>query len=118
MTTTELHIYTNVVLLSDLMIDYMDQIKDTPKYRNRIKLNCTELSADLEKVLITDLPKLYEQDELITVNCMREMKDLIENISSCAPDDLLAIGQLIKSYKENKEVFLDKHQITLRELNG
>lgn len=117
MTQKELFTYTNTVILCELMEDYLTQLKDTPVYRNRIKLNCKELSADIEKVLVIELPKLYAVDEVFTVNLMNEMKDLIHNIAELGGDDIIAISQLIKAFKQDKDKFLDNFQLTLKRLD-
>lgn len=112
-----LFIYTNVILCAELMVNYQDELSGSPMFKQAIKYNSKNLQIELEKLLKTELPKIYAVDEQFVVNCMKEMKDLIENISTAGADDLIAIGQLVKSYKQDKDKFLEKHQLTLTKID-
>jgi len=118
MTETQLFIYANTVICTELLSNYLEDLKDTPVYRQQIKHLSCNLSNELEKMLKIELPKVFEVDEQFTVNLMRDYKGLVENLTSASADDLIVISQLIKSYKEDKDKFLDKFEITLKQIDA
>lgn len=117
MKETELFTYTNLIICAELMVNYQDELKNTPVYKQQIKNYSKNLQEELEKMLKVELPKLYSVDEQFLVNIMREYKDLVENLTSTGADDLIAISQIIKEYKKDKDTFLDKHQLTLKKID-
>lgn len=117
MTEKQLFTYTNTVICTELLSNYLDDLKNTPVYRQQIKHLSGNLSTELEKMLKTELPKIFDVDEMFTVNLMREYKDVVENITSASADDLIVIGQLIKEYNKDKDKFLDKFEITLTKID-
>lgn len=117
MTSKQLFTYTNTVICTELLSNYLEELKNTPVYRQQIKHLSGNLSNEIEKMLKTELPKVFEVDEMFTVNLMREYKDLVENITSASADDLIVIGQLIKEYKKDNNKFLDKFEITLTKID-
>lgn len=117
MTNKQLFTYTNTVICAELLSNYLEELKETPVYRQQIKHLSSNLSNELEKMLKTELPKIFQVDEMFTLNIMREYKELVENITSASADDLIVIGQLIKEYKRDNNKFLDKFEITLKQIN-
>ncbi len=117
MTQEQLFTYTNTVICAELLSNYLDDLKETPVYRQQIKHLSGNLSTELEKMLKTELPKIFEVDEMFTVNLMRKYKDVVENLTSASADDLIVIGQLIKEYNKDKDKFLDKFEITLTKID-
>lgn len=117
LTDKDLFIYTNVVLGAELVCNYMEELKDTQVYRHALKNTCRTTQFEIEKMLNKELPKMYQADELFLTNLMNDFKSLLEQVSSCGPDDLLVISQLIREYKKDKDRFLDKFDITLNKIN-
>ena len=117
MTEKQLFTYTNTVICAELLSNYLEELKETPVYRQQIKHLSGNLSTELEKMLKTELPKIFQVDEMFTVNLMREYKDLVENLTTASADDLIVIGQLIKEYKKDSSKFLDKFEITLTKID-
>lgn len=118
MTEKQLFTYTNTVIAAELLSNYLDDLKETPVYRQQIKHLSGNLSAELEKMLKIELPKIFDINEMFTINLMREFKSLVENIASSSADDLILYSQVIDKIKENKEAFLDKFEITLTKLDA
>lgn len=116
MTEKELFTYVNFIICAELMQEYISDLNGTSVYRQEIKNRCKLLSTDLDKVLSISLPKMFSADEQFTINCMKELKNLVENISSLSMNDLIVYSQLIKDYKENPDRFIDKHQLTLTKI--
>lgn len=108
----------NFVLCASLMSEYMDELKGTVVYKSKTKILINELSNDMNKRLRADLPKVFAKDEEIVVNMLREMQNVIELISTLTGDDLIAVSQIIKSFADNKDEFLDRNPIILKTLNA
>lgn len=117
MTEKQLFTYTNAVICSELLSSYLEELKNTPVYRQQIKHLSTNLSAELEKMLKIELPKIFDVDEMFTLNLMRNYKDLVELITSLQGDDLMVLSQLIKEYNRDRDKFLDKFEIMLTKLD-
>ena len=117
MTQEQLFTYTNTVIASELLSNYLEDLKGTPVYRQQIRFLSSNLSNELERMLKTELPKIFDVNEEFTVNLMKDYKDLVENLTSASADDLIVISQLIKSYKGDRDKFLDKFEINLTKLN-
>lgn len=117
LTEKDLFTYANVVICGELMSNYIQELKDTPVYRQALKNTCNNAQIEIEKMLDKELPKMYQADELFLTNLMRDFKNLVEQVTSCGPDDLLVISQLIREYKSDKDKFLDKFQITLTKID-
>ena len=117
LTEKDLFIYANVVICGELMCNYMEELKDTQVYRQSLKNSCNNAQNEIELMLKKELPKMYQVDELFLTNIMNNFKSLVEDVTSCGPDDLLVISQLIQSYKKDKDKFLDKFEITLTKID-
>jgi hypothetical protein len=117
LTEKDLFIYANVVICGELMCNYMEELKDTKVYRQSLKNSCNNAQNEIELMLNKELPKMYQVDELFLTNIMNNFKSLVEDVTSCGPDDLLIISQLIQSYKKDKDKFLDKFEITLTKID-
>ena len=117
MTDKQLLTYTNTVICSELLSNYLEDLKETPVYRQQIKHLSGNLSNELEKMLKIELPEIFDVNEEFTVNLMKDYKDLVENLTSASADDLIVISQLIKTYKADRDKFLDKFEITLTKID-
>lgn len=117
LTEKDLFIYSNVVICGELMNNYIDELKDTRLYKQGLKNSCNNAQKDIEVMLKSELPRMYEADEMFLNNLMRDFKRLVENITMCGPDDLLVISQIINKYKEDKEAFLEKFEIKLDKID-
>lgn len=117
MTEKENFVYLNTVFCCELLADYMDQLKSTPVYKANIKVNAMQLSNQINRVLHTELPKVFQMDETMTINIMNQFKSLVNSVSDLEPQDLVIISQIIQAYKENREYWLNKHEIVFKELN-
>lgn len=117
MTESKLFTYTNTIICAELLSNYLEELKDTPLYRQRLKNISNGLVIELESLLKKELPKIYSVEEQFVVNLMREYKDLVESITSSGGDDLIVISQLIKEYKLDRDKFLNKFEITLKKID-
>lgn len=113
----QLFTYTNTIICAELLTNYLDELKDTPLYRQRLKNISNSFVGELELLLSKELPRIYNVDEMFVVNLMREYKDLVENLTSLGGDDLIIIGQMIKEYKQDRDKFLNKFEITLKKID-
>lgn len=108
----------NLIIGCSLVIEYLDQLKHTQVYRQGIKHHAKGLSEELEKLLKTDLSKVYSQDEDICVALMKEFENIVKHISTVRPDELMLISQLITAYKQDPEGFNKRNDIVIDKLDG
>jgi len=118
LTEKDLFIYANVVICGELMCNYMEELRDTQVYRQALKNKCNAAQDEIEIMLNKELPKMYQADEQFLTNIMNNFKSLVEDVTSCGPDDLLIISQLISAYKKDKDAFLNKFEITLTKIDA
>jgi len=118
LTEKDLFIYANVVICGELMCNYMEELKDTQVYRQALKNKCNGAQDEIERMLNKELPKMYQADEQFLTNIMNNFKSLVEDVTSCGPDDLLIISQLISAYKKDRDAFLNKFEITLTKIDA
>ena len=67
MTDKQLFTYTNTVICAELLSNYLEDLKETPVYRQQIKHLSGNLSTELEKMLKTELPKIFAVEEQFTI---------------------------------------------------
>lgn len=111
-------IHLNMVLTCELLVDFIDELKGTSEYRQSLKSKAKNLEAEIEPILAKNLQRFYDVDEEMTVNTMRNFKELIMNISTLGTNELLLINEVIKDYKANKEEFEAKYHINLTKLDS
>lgn len=111
-------IHLNVVLTCELLVDFIDELKGTSEFRQTLKSKAKSLEAEIEPILAKNLQRFYDVDEEMTVNTMRNFKELILNISTLGTNELLLINEVIKDYKANKDIFEVKYPINLTKLNS
>lgn len=113
-----LNTYACTLLCLDLMVNYMEDLKDTPFFKQGIKNKCNSLMADVETVLKADFPKIYQSDERYIVNCMNRLEELVKELSSLHSGEIIEFTQILHEYKKDKEAFLSKHELMLKKLNS
>jgi polyhydroxyalkanoate synthesis regulator protein len=85
--------YLKVVILGQLTIEAIENLKGTTKYRQDIKF------------LGNRFVNMLEDYVNMTMNVFRKITELINKISSADIDELVMIDAVIDKYKENKEWF-------------
>ena len=100
--------YLKVVLLGQLTIEAIDNLRGTTKYRQEVKNIGNRFNKMLEDYVNEDFNTVYNNNEEMTMNVMRNITELINKIATYDIDDLVMIDAVIDKYNENREWFV-KH---------
>jgi len=98
--------YLKVVLIGQMLIEAIEDLKGTTKYRQDIKLTGNRLIKMLEGYVNEDFDTVHNNNEEMTMNVMRKMNSLIDKISSSDIDKLVMIDAVIDKYTENEDWFM------------
>jgi hypothetical protein len=103
------------IITSSLQNEYMDQLRDSTGYVKEIKFHGNKLQTALEKD-VEVLNDFYDADEQCVVSLTRNYEQLIKSIASMTPDDVVTANQLLQLFNNDKEGFLERNSITLKQL--
>jgi hypothetical protein len=99
--------YLKVVILGQLTIEAIENLKGTTKYRQDIKFLGNRFVNMLEEYVNEDFNTVYNNNEEMTMNVMRKITELINKITISDIDDLVMIDAVIDKYNENREWFVE-----------
>ena len=99
--------YLKVVLLGQLTIEAIDNLRGTTKYRQEVKNVGNRFNKMLEDYVNEDFNTVYNNNEEMTMNVMRNITELINKIATSDIDDLVMIDAVIDKYNENREWFVE-----------
>jgi hypothetical protein len=99
--------YLKIVILGQLTIEAIENLKGTTKYRQDVKFLGNRFVNMLEEYVNEDFNTVYNNNEEMTMNVMRKITELINKIATCDIDDLVMIDAVIDKYNENKEWFIE-----------
>lgn len=99
--------YLKVVLLGQLTIEAIEDLRGTIKYRQEVKNVGNRFNKMLNEYVNEDFNTIYNNNEEMTMNVMRKINALIEKIATSDIDELVMIDSVIDKYKENKEWFVE-----------
>ena len=99
--------YLKVVILGQLTIEAIEDLKGTTKYRQDIKFLGNRFVNMLEEYVNEDFNTVYNNNEEMTMNVMRKITELINKIATSDIDELVMIDAVIDKYKENREWFVE-----------
>lgn len=99
--------YLKVVLLGQLLIESIDNLKGTTRYKREVKMIGNKFVSMLEHYVSEDFNIVYNNNEEMTMNAMRKVTELISKLSDAGIDDLVMIDAVIGKYKENREWFVE-----------
>jgi hypothetical protein len=99
--------YLKVVILGQLTIEAIEDLKGTTKYRQDIKFLGNRFVNMLEEYVNEDFNTVYNNNEEMTMNVMRKITELINKIATSDIDNLVMIDAVIDKYNENREWFVE-----------
>ena len=99
--------YLKVVILGQLTIEAIENLKGTTKYRQDVKFLGNRFVNMLEDYVNEDFNTVYNNNEEMTMNVMRKITELINKIATSDIDDLVMIDAVIDKYNENREWFVE-----------
>ena len=109
--------YLKVVLLGQLLIESIDNIKGTTRYKREVKMIGNRFVSMLEQYISEDFNNVYNNNEEMTMNAMRKVTELISKLSDAGVDDLVMIDAVIDKYNENREWFIEHASADFLKLN-
>jgi hypothetical protein len=109
--------YLKVVILGQLTIEAIENLKGTTKYRQDVKFLGNRFVNMLEEYVNEDFNTVYNNNEEMTMNVMRKINELINKIATSDIDDLVMIDAVIDKYKENREWFVEHASADFLKLN-
>ena len=109
--------YLKVVILGQLTIEAIENLKGTTKYRQDVKFLGNRFVNMLEEYVNEDFNTVYNNNEEMTMNVIRKITELINKIATCDIDDLVMIDAVIDKYNESKEWFIEHASADFLKLN-
>tara|TARA_R110000796_G_scaffold34024_7_gene88052 strand:+ start:1281 stop:1634 length:354 start_codon:yes stop_codon:yes gene_type:complete len=111
MEQTKQTVFLKSMLISQLLMETIDQLKHTKQYRQDIKNQTNRLEKMLEQYSIREFDIIYKTDPEMTTNIMNKIESLVDKISTSSIEDLVMINAVIEKYNENKEWFREHGRV-------
>lgn len=90
-----------VVMLSQLLVEAMDDIKGTTLYKAKVKQHGNILANVLSKTL-RQTDTIHAANEEMTVNLFNNVDDLMERIAKADMMEMTMINQIVEHYSNHK----------------
>lgn len=117
MTTNELQFKTlKVIVLSQLLIEANDDIKNTDMYKGKLKVLGKQYMNQLGNA-IRQTDAVYSAQPEIYHNVLNNIEQLCETLANCDVQDLLMINQIHQHYSQHKEDWESFFNVELEKLN-
>lgn len=105
-----------VVILSSLLTEAIDNVKNTSFYKQQIKQVGNRFQNMLEP-FIKQTDQIYDVAPEMTTNFFRELDELVDNLSEMNLVDLILAKQIQEHFMNNKEKFRKEFSIEFTKLN-
>ena len=107
-----------VVLLSQLLVEAIDDVRGTTLYKGKAKQYANTLANVLTPMLKTQVANVYNEDPELTTNMFNELDALIEKMSNLNVVDLTMLHQIYEHYSANKEEWQAKFKLEFNTLKN
>jgi hypothetical protein len=111
----------NIILCSDFLVNFEDELKDTKAYKQKIRHHANGLFDELNKLLNSNLKTMFDVDEEIYQNISRNLDEYLnttsKNLINMTPSDFLEVNQITQEFLKDRDSFRNKFEITLRKLD-
>lgn len=97
--------YLKVLLLSELLLEANDSLKNSPQYRLNVKQQLSRTNAMLENIVKSEYDKVYGVDPQMATNVLNKIDSLLNLIKNASIQDLIVMESVIKRYNSDKEKF-------------
>jgi len=105
-----------VVILSQLLVEAMEDVRDTTMYKGKVKQFGNNF-ANLLKMAIKQNDAVYMVNPEIATNLYNELDGLVDKLAGLDIHGLIMIKQMYDHYSENKEDWESCFNLELTELN-
>ena len=111
------HKALKVIILSQLLLEAMDDIKQTTLYSFKLKQSGNRFTTLLEKIAKqTDL--IYNENPTLITNIYNQIDGLVESLSKLDVEGMVTVGKMSEDYLNNQEEWDAIYDHQLKELNG
>ena len=97
--------YLKCVLLSQLLLEANDELKDSKAFKQNIKLQVNKTSKMLENIYQQGFNTVYHNNPEMCTNVLNKIDSLIHKIKIASIDELVMIEALVHKYYENQEEY-------------
>lgn len=104
-------VYTNILLLTEQMMEGMEAISRTQKYRHKLKSTAKALFAEIEKLSNEEISKLLDIDTEATYHHMKRQSEIVRKLIYMKPSDVGIYHEMLKKLEENAAFVLDRLNI-------
>jgi hypothetical protein len=104
-------VYTNVLLLTEQMMEGMEALSKTTKYRQLIKKYCNLLYNEIKALSNDEITRLLDIDEKAAYHHMNRQSGIVRQIIYMKPSDVGMYHEMLKKLQESPEFVLDRLNI-------
>ena len=116
--TEDLQIKTlKLLLLAELTVEAMDDIKGTYLYKGKLKQHGNIMLNVLNPMLHKQLVNVYNEDPELTTNLFNNLDGLMKKLATMNVVDLTMINQIHDHYSKNPEDWQNTYNIEFDKLN-
>lgn len=109
--------YLKCVLLSQLLLEANDELKDSKAFKQNIKLQVNKTSKMLENIYQQGFNTVYHNNPEMCTNVLNKIDSLIHKIKIASIDELVMIEALVHKYYENQEEYKETQVTEFTKLN-
>ena len=103
--------YLKVLLLSELLLEANDSLKNSPQYRLNVKQQLSRTNVMLENIVKSEYDKVYGLDPEMATNVLNKIDSLLNLIKNASIQDLIVMESVIKRYNSDKEKFRESETV-------
>ena len=92
-----------VVLLSQLLVEAIDDIKGTDLYKGKVKQHANTLSNILTPMLKSQVTDVYKTNPELTTNLFNQLDEIVEKLAKINVVDITMINQIHTHYSKFPE---------------
>lgn len=97
-----------VIVLGQLMLESMDEVKDTKIYSHGIKQQGNRFIKMLESHIPDKYDHVYDVDKEMVTNILNKISLITSELSTMDIVELLVMEALIDDYKNNKDYYNER----------
>jgi len=109
--------YLKVVLLSELLLEANEDLKNSPQYKLGLKQQVSRTNMMLDRIVRSEYDKVYGVDPQMATNVLNKIDSLLNLIKSASIQDLIVMESVIKRYNSNKEKFRESEVVWFDKVN-
>jgi len=109
--------YLKVVLLSELLLEANEDLKDSQQYKLGLKQQVSRTNMMLDRIVRSEYDKVYGVDPQMATNVLNKIDSLLNSIRDASIQDLIIIEGIVKRYNEDKEKFRESEVVWFDKVN-